>query len=103
LRPRNTTPHPSTQHNTHHTLTTNAKKSNRYAANAAATGLHSYDEGAWRTQPAPDADEVIWKNLPMRQNTRVKRALLMGVAFVALLLLYLPLTAAIQVCVCVAM
>ncbi|KAF8065514.1 CSC1-like protein [Scenedesmus sp. PABB004] len=68
----------------------------RASANAAATGLHSYDETAWRMEPAPEAGEVIWKNLSMRYKQRVVRSLLMWAAFIALLIFYLPLTAAIQ-------
>lgn len=49
------------------------------------------------SSPPQFSDEVIWANLPMRENQRVVRKLAMGVAFVALLILYLPVTAAIQV------
>lgn len=68
----------------------------RLNANAAATGLHSYDEAAWRVQPAPDSDEVLWGNLPMRRSQRVARGLITGAIFVAILVFYLPVTAAIQ-------
>lgn len=47
--------------------------------------------------PKPPSDEVLWSNLPMRRTERIARGLCMGAIFVALLLLYLPLTAAIQV------
>uniref|UniRef100_A0A383WQ20 ERD4-related membrane protein n=1 Tax=Tetradesmus obliquus TaxID=3088 RepID=A0A383WQ20_TETOB len=68
----------------------------RASANAAATGLQSYDETAWRIQPAPDSEEIIWGNLSMRYKQRVMRSLGMWVVFIAMLVFYLPITAAIQ-------
>jgi hypothetical protein len=70
--------------------------SERYTANTAATGLHCYDETAWRIQPAPGADEVLWGNLSMRYNHRVARTIGMWALFIAFLLFYVPVTAAIQ-------
>lgn len=70
--------------------------SDRKSANSAATGLQSYDETAWRIQPAPHSDEIIWGNLSMRYKQRVMRSLAMWVAFIAMLVFYLPITAAIQ-------
>jgi hypothetical protein len=70
--------------------------SDRQSANSAATGLQSYDETAWRIQPAPHSDEIIWGNLSMRYKQRVMRSLAMWVAFIAMLVFYLPITAAIQ-------
>jgi hypothetical protein len=43
------------------------------------------------------SDEVLWNNLPMRRSQRTARALAMGALFVAILIFYLPVTAAIQV------
>lgn len=68
----------------------------RFTANAAATGLHSYDETAWRVQPAPSSDEIVWGNLPMRHKQKVARTAGMWAVFVVLLIFYLPVTAAIQ-------
>jgi hypothetical protein len=70
--------------------------SDRASANSAATGLQSYDETAWRIQPAPHSEEIIWGNLSMRYKQRVMRSLGMWVLFIAILVFYLPLTAAIQ-------
>jgi hypothetical protein len=58
--------------------------------------LQSYDETAWRIQPAPHSDEIVWGNLSMRYKQRVMRSLAMWVAFIAMLVFYLPITAAIQ-------
>jgi hypothetical protein len=68
----------------------------RSAATAAAAGMHSHDECAWRVQPAPGTDEIVWSNLGMRHWQRVVRNLAMWAAFVALLVFYLPVVAAIQ-------
>ncbi|KAF6257823.1 hypothetical protein COO60DRAFT_1521842 [Scenedesmus sp. NREL 46B-D3] len=68
----------------------------RASANSAATGLQTYDETAWRIQPAPHSEEVIWGNLSMRYKQRIMRSLGMWVAFIAMLVFYLPITAAIQ-------
>jgi hypothetical protein len=68
----------------------------RRAATTAATSLHSLDETCWRAQPAPGSDEILWGNLGLRHWQVVGRTLLMTLAFVALLLLYLPVTAFIQ-------
>jgi hypothetical protein len=70
--------------------------SDRASANSAASGLQSYDETAWRIQPAPHSDEIIWGNLSMRYKQRVMRSLGMWVLFIAILVFYLPITAAIQ-------
>ena len=69
----------------------------RYSQTVAASGMHSHDEGAWRVRGAPGPDEIIWKNLRMRHWQRVLRTLGMAGLFVAILVLYLPLTAALQV------
>jgi hypothetical protein len=74
-----------------------AQCSDRTSANAAATGLQSYDEAAWRVQPAPGADEVLWGALGLRLGQRLWRRIGMWTLFVAILALYLPVTAAIQV------
>jgi hypothetical protein len=68
----------------------------RKTATVASTSLHSLDETCWRAQPAPGADEIIWKNLGLRHWQVVVRTLLMFLAFVGLLLLYLPVTAFVQ-------
>lgn len=47
-----------------------------------------------------DSDEVLWGNLPMRRTQRIARTLGMGALFVAILIFYLPVTAAIQVSCC---
>lgn len=54
------------------------------------------------SQPPPPlthtrSDEVLWGNLPMRRSQRVARGLITGAIFVAILVFYLPVTAAIQV------
>ena len=43
------------------------------------------------------SDEVLWGNLPMRRTQRIARTLAMSAVFVAILIFYLPVTAAIQV------
>jgi hypothetical protein len=68
----------------------------RRTATVAATSLHSLDETCWRAMPAPGADEIVWNNLGLRHWQVVGRTLLMGLAFVGLLLLYLPVTAFVQ-------
>eukprot|EP00879_Flechtneria_rotunda_P004428 GHRR01004679.1.p1 GENE.GHRR01004679.1~~GHRR01004679.1.p1 ORF type:complete len:579 (+),score=136.57 GHRR01004679.1:246-1982(+) len=68
----------------------------RFSANTAANGLQTYDETAWRVQPAPGDDEIVWPNLAMRYRQRVARAFVMLCLFVAILIFYLPVTAAIQ-------
>eukprot|EP00882_Tetradesmus_deserticola_P001118 GHRQ01001211.1.p1 GENE.GHRQ01001211.1~~GHRQ01001211.1.p1 ORF type:complete len:784 (+),score=334.19 GHRQ01001211.1:817-3168(+) len=68
----------------------------RASANSAATSLQAYDETTWRMQPAPQSDEVIWGNLSMRYKQRVMRSLGMWLLFIAILVFYLPITAAIQ-------
>lgn len=70
--------------------------SDRACANAAATGLQTYDETAWRVQPAPGNDEIIWGNLAMRYKQRYLRMVAMWAVFIAILIFYLPVTAAIQ-------
>jgi hypothetical protein len=68
----------------------------RRTATVAATSLHSLDETCWRAMPAPGSDEIVWKNLGLRHWQVVGRTLLMTLAFVGLLLLYLPVTAFVQ-------
>lgn len=70
--------------------------SDRSSANAAATGLQTYDESAWRVQPAPGNDEIVWNNLAMRYKDRTARTIMMWAVFIAVLIFYLPVTAAIQ-------
>jgi len=68
----------------------------RYTQTLASTGLHSYDELTWRAQPAPGADEIIWKNLKLKHTERVFRGTMMGILFFLIVLLYLPLCALLQ-------
>lgn len=68
----------------------------RKTATVAATSLHALDETCWRAQPAPGSDEIVWRNLGLRHWQVVVRTLLMFLAFVGLLLLYLPVTAFVQ-------
>eukprot|EP00878_Enallax_costatus_P008398 GHUV01008778.1.p1 GENE.GHUV01008778.1~~GHUV01008778.1.p1 ORF type:complete len:750 (+),score=167.74 GHUV01008778.1:924-3173(+) len=68
----------------------------RACANSAATGLQTYDETAWRVQPAPGDDEIIWNNLGMRYKQRSARTIIVWAVFIVILIFYLPVTAAIQ-------
>lgn len=68
----------------------------RYTQTLAATGLHAHDELCWRVQAAPGADEIVWDNLGVRYWSRVTRGLGMWAVFIAILIFYLPVVAAIQ-------
>ncbi|KAI8468680.1 MAG: hypothetical protein J3K34DRAFT_426590 [Monoraphidium minutum] len=68
----------------------------RYTQTLAATGLHAQDELAWRVQGAPGADEIIWGNLGLRYWSRITRTIAMWALFIAILVFYLPVVAAIQ-------
>jgi Calcium-dependent channel, 7TM region, putative phosphate/Cytosolic domain of 10TM putative phosphate transporter len=60
----------------------------------AAGAMMSEDLSAWRTQAAPRPDEVIWKNLGLRQWERSSRKAGMWVAFFLLMAFFMiPVTA----------
>lgn len=43
----------------------------RYTQTLASAAMHSHDETAWRVQPAPGPDEIVWANLGMRHVSLV--------------------------------
>jgi hypothetical protein len=66
----------------------------RKAQVVAARNLMSHDLTAWRCQPAPRPDEIVWPNLGLRAWERSVRTIAMGGAFVAMTLFFMiPVTA----------
>ncbi|KAH7620097.1 hypothetical protein Ndes2526B_g05351 [Nannochloris sp. 'desiccata'] len=66
----------------------------RKAQVVAAGAMMSEDLSAWKTQAAPRPDEVLWKNLGLRQWERSSRHAAMWVAFFVLIAFFMiPVTA----------
>lgn len=68
----------------------------RYTQAVASTGLHSHDESIWKIQEAPGEEEIVWSNLRMRSWERTLRGAAMWALFVAMVLFYGIVCAAIQ-------
>ena len=56
----------------------------------------SVHSGLWRTSPAPDPCDILWKNVTLRGWERTVRGVLGWLAFLALVVLFVPVVTFVQ-------
>lgn len=68
----------------------------RLTQSVASSGMLSYNEDLWKTQPAPAPSDLIWRHIAFRNWERSLRGWLEWGAFVGLLFIYMPIVLAVQ-------
>jgi hypothetical protein len=70
--------------------------SSRQMQSSVAMGMLSYNEGYWKTSPAPAPAEIIWNNVQLRGWERGIRQLMSWGLVVALIIFFVPIVAFVQ-------